>query len=172
MIRDSYFNRKRVFYYRLNQRRLEGNSKVKLSIISLSWAQSTLASPPILEIINFNFFLFIMSAKGKKVAMPEGDAERGAKIFEKECSVCHSKEEMNDKSNAAPHLSKILNRPSASTQFPFSNAMKKSKKVWNAENLYKYLEAPAKFVPGNKMSYGGVKDKQQRADLVAYLSTL
>lgn len=56
-----------------------------------------------------------MSAKGKKVAMPEGDAERGAKIFEKECSVCHSKEEMNDKSNAAPHLSKILNRPSAST---------------------------------------------------------
>ncbi len=77
-----------------------------------------------------------MSAKGKKVVMPEGDSERGAKIFEKECSVCHSKEEMNDKSNAAPHLSKILNRPSASTSFPFSNAMKKSKKVWNAETLY------------------------------------
>lgn len=37
--------------------------------------------------------------------------------------------------------------------------MKKSKKVWNAETLYAYLEAPAKFVPGNKMSYGGVKDK-------------
>lgn len=56
-----------------------------------------------------------MSAKGKKVAMPEGDAEKGSKIFEKECSVCHSKEEMNDKSNAAPHLARILNRNSAST---------------------------------------------------------
>lgn len=37
--------------------------------------------------------------------------------------------------------------------------MKKSKIVWTPENLFKYLEAPAKFVPGNKMSYGGVKDK-------------
>lgn len=72
-----------------------------------------------------------MPPKTKKVAMPEGDAEKGAKIFEKECSVCHSKEDQNDKGNAAPHLAKILNRPSASTQFPFSNAMKKSKKVWN-----------------------------------------
>lgn len=104
--------------------------------------------------------------------MPEGNAERGSKIFEKECSVCHSKEEMNDKSNAAPHLAKIVNRNAASTQFPFSNAMKKSKLIWTQENLFKYLEAPAKFVPGNKMSYGGVKDKQQRADLVAYLSTI
>ena len=56
-----------------------------------------------------------MPPKTKKVAMPEGDAEKGAKIFEKECSVCHSKEEQNDKSNAAPHLYKILNRPAAST---------------------------------------------------------
>lgn len=56
-----------------------------------------------------------MSAKGKKVAMPVGDSEKGAKIFEKECSVCHSKEEQNDKGNAAPHLFKLLNRPSAST---------------------------------------------------------
>lgn len=49
-----------------------------------------------------------MSAKAKKVVMPVGDAEKGAKIFEKECSVCHSKEDMNDKNNAAPHLSKIV----------------------------------------------------------------
>jgi cytochrome c2 len=72
-----------------------------------------------------------MSAKGKKVAMPVGDPERGAKIFEKECSVCHSKEEQNDKNNAAPHLAKIVNRACASTNFPFSNAMKKAKKVWD-----------------------------------------
>jgi cytochrome c len=100
-----------------------------------------------------------MPPKGKKVAMPEGNIENGAKIFEKECSVCHSKEDQNDKSNAAPHLFKIVGRNAASTNFPFSNAMKKSKKVWDQETLFAYLEAPAKFVPGNKMSYGGVKDK-------------
>jgi cytochrome c2 len=77
-----------------------------------------------------------MSAKAKKVVMPVGDAEKGSKIFEKECSVCHSKEEMNDKNNAAPHLAKILGRTSGSTLFPFSNAMKKAKKVWNAETLF------------------------------------
>lgn len=50
--------------------------------------------------------------------------------------------------------------------------MKKSKKVWTKDQIFQYLEAPAKFIPGNKMSYGGVKDKQERADLIAYLDTL
>ena len=50
--------------------------------------------------------------------------------------------------------------------------MKKAKKVWKKEVIFQYLDAPAKFIPGNKMSYGGLKDQQKRGDLIAYLETL
>ena len=65
-----------------------------------------------------------------------------------------------------------MGRKSGSTNFPYSNAMKKAKKVWKKEGIFQYLDAPAKFIPGNKMSYGGLKDQQKRGDLIAYLETL
>ena len=113
-----------------------------------------------------------MAKKGKKVNVPTGDAEKGEQLFNKECSVCHSSVECDDKNNAAPHLGGIINRKSGSTNFPFSNAMKKAKKTWKKEEIFQYLEAPAKFIPGNKMSYGGIKDAQKRGDLIAFLETL
>ena len=47
--------------------------------------------------------------------------------------------------------------------------MKKAKLTWDKSNLFQYLQAPGKFVPGNKMAYSGIKDPQERADLIAYL---
>ena len=41
--------------------------------------------------------------------------------------------------------------------------------VWNEETLDKFLENPTHFVPGTRMVYAGVKDAQQRADVIAYL---
>ena len=105
----------------------------------------------------------------KKVKVPKGDAENGQKIIESQCGGCHSVMGGDDKTSAAPHLNGIVGRKSASTNFPYSNAMKKSKLVWNKANIFKYIEAPGKFVPGNRMSFGGIKDKQERGDLIAYL---
>lgn len=107
--------------------------------------------------------------KKKKVKVPDGNPEKGQKIFESQCGVCHSIQSGDDSSGAAPHLNGVVGRKSASTKFKFSNAMKKSKITWNKSNLFQYLYAPGKFVPGNKMSYGGIKDKQERADLISYL---
>jgi cytochrome c len=41
--------------------------------------------------------------------------------------------------------------------------------VWNDESLNKFLQNPARLVPGTRMTYAGVKDAQERADLLAYL---
>jgi cytochrome c len=41
--------------------------------------------------------------------------------------------------------------------------------IWNDETLDKFLQNPTKFVPGTRMGYAGVKDDQERADLLAYL---
>ena len=48
-------------------------------------------------------------------------------------------------------------------------AMKKSGIVWNEKTLNLFLANPAKTVPGTSMGYDGVKDAQERADLIAYL---
>ena len=40
---------------------------------------------------------------------------------------------------------------------------------WDEAKLDKYLEDPRAFMPGNKMAFVGVKDEQDRKDLIAYL---
>jgi cytochrome c len=50
--------------------------------------------------------------------------------------------------------------------------MKRSGIVWDDKILDAYLEAPQKVVPGNRMPYAGMKEPRDRADVIAYLSTL
>jgi cytochrome c len=53
--------------------------------------------------------------------------------------------------------------------FDYSNAMKNSGIVWNEETLDRFLADPRGVVPGTKMTYVGIKNPQDRADLIAYL---
>ena len=43
---------------------------------------------------------------------------------------------------------------------------------WTYEELNIFLTAPKARVPGTKMSFNGVKDDAERANIIAYLSTL
>ena len=47
--------------------------------------------------------------------------------------------------------------------------MRESGIVWDEATLDKFLENPRGLVPGTKMTYAGVKEAQERADLIAYL---
>jgi cytochrome c len=47
--------------------------------------------------------------------------------------------------------------------------MKNSGIVWNEETLDRFLADPRGVVPGTKMTYAGIKNPQDRADLIAYL---
>ena len=47
--------------------------------------------------------------------------------------------------------------------------MRRSKLVWDARTLDRFLTDPAKAVPGTTMTYAGVKDAKERADLIAWL---
>ncbi len=44
--------------------------------------------------------------------------------------------------------------------------------VWSAETLDKYLSNPAAMIPGNKMTFAGLKKEDDREDVIAYLETL
>ncbi len=48
--------------------------------------------------------------------------------------------------------------------------MKGSGITWSAKHIYAYLTNPGKHIPGNKMSFAGIADGQDRANLIAYLA--
>ena len=47
--------------------------------------------------------------------------------------------------------------------------MRRSRIVWSAKTLDRFIADPLKTVPGTAMGYAGVKDARERADLIAYL---
>ncbi len=98
-----------------------------------------------------------------------GDAAAGEKIFAT-CSVCHSVEEGVNK--VGPSLHGVVGREAGSIEgFAYSDANKNSGITWTPEELFVYLADPQGTVPGTKMAFAGLKDPQQRADVIAYLKT-
>ena len=107
---------------------------------------------------------------GVKLASFTGDAAAGEKAFAV-CKTCHAVEA--GKNMIGPSLHAIQGRKSGSIPgYAYSTANKGSGITWTNEKLFQYLEAPQRVIPGTKMTYTGVKDPQQRADLIAYLDTL
>jgi len=57
--------------------------------------------------------------------------------------------------------------------FAFSDALKAhASETWDYEKLNQWLISPKAFAPGTKMTYAGDKDDADRANIIAYLSTL
>ena len=97
------------------------------------------------------------------------DAEHGKTIF-KSCAVCHATDHAN---RVGPGLEGIIGRKAGTAPgFSYSSAMKQSGIVWDSKTLDAYLESPQKVVPGNKMTYTGLKNPTDRTDLVTYLATV
>jgi cytochrome c len=88
--------------------------------------------------------------------MAEGDAALGARAF-RACAACHSVEA--NRNMTGPSLAEVWNRKAGSlSSFPrYSDAMKSSGVVWNDETLDAYLKNPTEFMPGNHMTFAGVR---------------
>jgi cytochrome c len=99
------------------------------------------------------------------------DPEAGARVFKSQCSACHVVEA--GKNRIGPSLFGIVGRTSGQVAgFKYSNANKGAALTWDAATLDKYLTSPRTVVPGTIMTYAGLKNDAQRADLIAYLETL
>lgn len=114
----------------------------------------------------------LLLASGAAVAA-EGNAKDGEEVF-KACRACHQVGP-NAKNALGPVLNGILGRKAGTIEgFNYSPANKEAGEkgwVWSEENLLKYLANPREAMPGNRMAFVGVKDEQDRRDLLAYLKT-
>jgi len=56
--------------------------------------------------------------------------------------------------------------------FKYSAALKAKGGAWTFDALNKWLTDPRADVPGTAMTFAGIANEKQRADVVAYLNTL
>jgi cytochrome c len=103
--------------------------------------------------------------------LASGDAAEGQKAA-RACSACHTFDE-GGPNRVGPNLYGVVGREVASVDgFRYSDALKGYGDEWSYERLDCYLKNPRECVPGNKMTYAGVKDDAKRADIIAYLASL
>lgn len=99
----------------------------------------------------------------------QADASAGERLF-RACAACHKLEQ--GANATGPYLYGIVDRPKHSAEgYSYSSAMASQEGVWSPENLNAFLENPKAYVPGTAMSYNGMRDVTDRADLIAYLAT-
>lgn len=108
---------------------------------------------------------------GQVSAEAGGDADRGQSLF-RQCSGCH--QVGADAANrVGPHLNGIFDRPAAADpDFRYSDGLRRAASgglAWDFATLDAYIADPRTLVSGTRMSYAGLKDQQDRDDLLAYL---
>lgn len=109
--------------------------------------------------------LFVGNAEAQE------DIERGAMVFKRQCSVCHSAEDARNK--VGPSLQNVVGRPVATVEdFRYSSAMVafgSQSSTWNEELLTQFLTKPRDVVKGTSMAFVGVKNPDDLKDILAYL---
>src|SRR5262249_1565073 len=101
-------------------------------------------------------------------ASAQGDAGGGERRF-RACAPCHSLEPNGNRTGRS--LGELWNRQAGGlADFNrYSPAVKQSGIIWDDKSLDEWIRDPQHFIPGNTMTFPGIKDARQRADLLAFL---
>ena len=109
-----------------------------------------------------------LTTAASPAAAQTGDVARGERMF-RACAPCHSLEA--NRNMTGPSLTGLWNRKagSLSTFQRYSPALRASEIVWDDRMLDAWIDDPHHLIPGNTMTFPGIKDARQRADLLAFL---
>ena len=107
----------------------------------------------------------VLAVAAVLAAAAPGDAKKGEEVYSR-CLACHALAY----DRTGPRHCGLFGRKAGSVKgFAYSDAMKRSKIVWNAKTLDTFIADPMRTIPGTAMGYAGVRDARERADLIAYL---
>lgn len=119
----------------------------------------------------------VVADAGEAAAAPDfatllasADASAGETVFRK-CGSCHK---LDGSDGVGPHLNGVVGRAKASAPgYEYSEALlAMAGDSWTPENIAGFIENPKGYMPGTKMNFGGLPEIEDRANLIAYLSTV
>ena len=108
----------------------------------------------------------LLAALAASAAAAPADVATGEAVYAR-CQACHA---LAYDRTGPRHCGLIGRRAGSVPGYAYSEAMKKSKIVWSAATLDRFLANPTAAVPGTTMGYAGVADAKERAALIAYLA--
>ncbi len=115
----------------------------------------------------------LLSAAALPAAAQE--APPGQRVFRTQCGACHTADQ-GGRNGVGPNMWGIVGRRMGAIEgFRYSAGIKAEGEkgtVWAEENLRAYVENPRAVLPQGNMPYAGLRNEQQRNDLIDYLKTL
>lgn len=126
-------------------------------------------SPAVRMGLRIGLLAIILAVLAGPAGAHAASVDAGRQVFA-QCAACHS---VDGRNGVGPSLKGVLGRRAGTVPgFRYSRALKTSGKTWDADTLSAYVANPQAVVPGNHMPFSGLPDAAERADLLAYLSTL
>ncbi len=105
----------------------------------------------------------------KPIDFSVADAAKGEQVFKK-CAACHNA----DKGGAnalGPNLWATLGKPHGHVAgFAYSDALKGKPGSWDFASMSEWLANPKKYAPGTKMTFAGLSNPEDRANVIAFLN--
>ena len=97
------------------------------------------------------------------------DVAKGEAVFKK-CAACHTVAQ-GGANGIGPNLWATLGKPHGHVPgFAYSDALKSVPGNWDWEGMDKWLANPKKYAPGTKMTFAGLGNPEERANLILYLN--
>jgi cytochrome c len=84
------------------------------------------------------------------------------------CITCHTVNKGSE-DKLGPNLFGVFRSAAGQGSYAYSSALKESGLTWDEATLHKWLENPRALVPGNRMSFPGIKDAAKRQEIIDYL---
>ena len=103
--------------------------------------------------------------------LPTADVAAGEAVFAK-CKSCHNADN-GGANGTGPNLWGVVGRaPASHPGFAYSDGMKAfaaKQPIWDYEHIYEFVKGPQAYVAGTKMTFVGLKQQQDRINVIAYL---
>jgi cytochrome c len=99
----------------------------------------------------------------------EADLDNGARVFAR-CRACHTITP-NGPNLTGPNLYGVIGRVAGTHPgYAYSKPLKAAGFAWDEAHIDPWLTRPRTFLPGNRMSFPGLPDAEDRRDVIAFLS--